>query len=128
MSCLTLYVVLGNFFHSIFWDTNFSPAVSNLPFNPPTEFLILTIIWLILEIRLLFFKSVWLLLKTSSSFLLFPNFSYTYLHLFNVSLYSLCLIVLIPRHFASLYLLALASSALLPLFLTPSSFSLEHYP
>ena len=53
MSYLTLCGTLDNFFHSIFWDTNFSPAVSNLPFNPPTEFLILTIIWLILEIRLL---------------------------------------------------------------------------
>lgn len=41
--------------------------------------------------------------------------------------YSLCLIILIPKHFASVYLLALASSALFPLFLPLSSFSLEHY-
>lgn len=74
----TLCDTLDNFFQSIFQDTNFSPAVSKLPCNPPTEFLVLTIIWFILEIHLLLFH---VCLVASDSLLFLSHISKLLLYL-----------------------------------------------
>lgn len=110
----TLCDTLDNFFQSVFQDTNFSPAVSNLPLNPPTEFLILTIIWLILEFCLFLFQ----VCLVASNRLLFlshiAKLPLVFTYILNMLLCSLHLINLISKHFASSYLLALASGALFP--------------
>lgn len=74
----TLCGTLDNFFQSIFQDTNFSPVVSNIPFNPPIEFLMLTITCFILETHLLHFQ---LCLVASNSLFFLSHISKLLLYL-----------------------------------------------